>query len=66
MKKDKIYFVFALLIISQLPAHAYLDPGTGSLVLQVILATCAGIAYWVKAQWQSIKTFFKNHFAKEK
>ena len=65
MKKYS-YIIAALLIVSQLPAQAYLDPGTGSLVLQVIIATFAGIAIWIKAQWQAIKTFFNNLFNKNK
>ncbi len=65
MKRDLILFTLALCIISQLPAYAYLDPGTGSLIVQIILATCAGAAYWIKIQWHNIKEFFKRTCVKK-
>jgi hypothetical protein len=34
------------------PAHAYLDPGTGSMILQVILGGVAGIALAGKFYWR--------------
>lgn len=62
----KIYFVFAFLMASQIPAQAYLDPGTGSLVLQILIATFAGVIYWCKVQWNNIKGFFVNLCQKKK
>jgi hypothetical protein len=32
-------------------AHAYLDPGTGSIILQVLLGGIAGIALALKLYW---------------
>jgi hypothetical protein len=32
-------------------AHAYLDPGTGSMILQVLLGGIAGLAIVVKLYW---------------
>ena len=59
-KKDSLILVLGLVLASQLPAHAYLDPGTGSLVLQILLAMFAGIIYWVKIQWNNIKVAFQK------
>jgi hypothetical protein len=39
---------------------AYLDPGTGSLILQAIVATFAGAVVAVSVYWQKIKTFFRR------
>lgn len=39
-------------------AHAYLDPGTGSMVFQVIVGVVAGAAVIVKMQWARIHRFF--------
>ena len=47
------------------PAYAYLDPGTGSYILQMILAALLGAAFAVKLFWKNIKTFFKNLFSGE-
>ena len=45
-------------------AHAYLDPGTGSYVIQLLLATLFGAAFVVRLYWKNIKTFFANRFSK--
>jgi hypothetical protein len=38
--------------ISTSSAHAYLDPGTGSIILQVLLGGIAGLVLVVKLYWQ--------------
>lgn len=63
---SKIYFLFVFIVASQIPAQAYLDPGTGSLVLQILIATFAGVVYWCKVQWNNIKGFFINLCQKKK
>lgn len=37
------------------PAHAYLDPGTGSILLQSTLALIAGTAVTLKLYWSKLK-----------
>lgn len=39
-------------------AFAYLDPGSGSAIVQVILGGLAGVAVAFKLFWQRIKLFF--------
>ena len=39
-------------------AHAYLDPGTGSMVLQVILASVMGGLFVLKRYWHRLKARF--------
>ncbi|MEM9592780.1 MAG: hypothetical protein AAGD06_00850 [Acidobacteriota bacterium] len=41
-----------------LPAFAYFDPGTGSLLLQMILGGVAGIAVVVKLYWHKLLALF--------
>ncbi len=36
----------------------YLDPGSGSLLIQLILAAILGIGVAVRIFWRSIKAFF--------
>jgi hypothetical protein len=43
-----LYAVFAT------PAHAYLDPGTGSMILQVLLGGLAGLALAGRYYWHKI------------
>ncbi len=37
------------------PAHAYIDPGTGSLLVQGLIAAVVGIGVAVKLFWHKIK-----------
>ena len=38
------------------PAHAYLDPGTGSMILQVVLGGVAGAAVAGRFYWNRLLT----------
>jgi hypothetical protein len=40
------------------PAYAYLDPGTGSILLQLLLGGVAGGVVVFKLYWQRIKQLF--------
>ncbi|MBA3324481.1 MAG: hypothetical protein H0T41_04150 [Rhodobacteraceae bacterium] len=42
--------------LSTTPAHAYLDPGTGSMILQVLLGGVAGVALAGKLYWHRLLT----------
>jgi len=39
----------------------YIDPGSGSYFLQVIIAAVLGAAFWIKMSWQLIKAFFSGN-----
>jgi hypothetical protein len=40
------------------PAEAYLDPGTGSIVLQAVIAAVAAAAVALKLYWTRLKALF--------
>lgn len=42
------------------PAHAYLDPGTGSILIQVLLGGAAGAAAVLKLYWHNIRAYFSR------
>lgn len=42
------------------PAFAYLDPGTGSMMLQLLLGGVAGALVVLKLYWQNFKLYFRN------
>jgi hypothetical protein len=42
------------------PACAYLDPGTISYFLQILIAGLVGISVTIKLYWSSIAGFFKR------
>ena len=39
-------------------AEAYLDPGTGSMMLQIILGGIAAIGVAIKLYWYKLRLFF--------
>ncbi len=46
--------IVVLLALVAAPAHAYIDPGTGSAILQGILAALAAIALTAKLYWHRL------------
>lgn len=54
------YALFGILLFfsTTTPAHAYLDPGTGSLILQALIAGIAAALAAVKIFWLKITIFF--------
>lgn len=59
MRKSDIVLIgtlCALFIVR--PAHAYLDPATGSIVLQAVLAGIAAGALALKTFWHRLKGLF--------
>ena len=56
--------IICVLIISENSAHAYLDPGSGSFIFQIVIAGLLGALVAVKRFWINIKTFFKNMFSR--
>lgn len=56
-------FGFALLVcwclmLAERPAAAYLDPGSGSMLLQVLLGGVAGVAVIAKLYWGRLLALF--------
>lgn len=49
-----------LIIAHTGPALAYLDPGTGSILLQGLLALIAGTTVTVRLYWSKLKRFFSR------
>lgn len=43
----------------------YLDPGSGSFILQILLAALLGGAYAVKVYWKKIKRLFTRSSSQE-
>ena len=54
------------IILSTGDAHAYLDPGTGSIVLQAIIGTVAAASAVVGLYWARLKAFFASLSTRKK
>lgn len=46
-------------------AYAYLDPGSMSFILQIIIAIIIGGIFGIKLFWKNVKLFFNNFFYKK-
>jgi hypothetical protein len=48
------------LLIATRDAHAYLDPGTGSMLLQGLIAGIAAASVVFGGYWSKVKAFFSS------
>lgn len=55
------YQFFSLLKIGSLLSTAYLDPGSGSFILQVLVASLVGIGFALRGYWGKIKSIFRKN-----
>jgi hypothetical protein len=55
-----LMLAFALAMLLTGRAHAYLDPGTGSIVLQGLIGAAVGGLFVVKMQWARIKGWLSS------
>jgi hypothetical protein len=50
-------------IVTQFPLlrpQAYLDPGSGSFLIQILIAGLVGAAFIIRGSWKKIKGLFKH------
>lgn len=65
-KKYRISFFFICFsFFLTKDALAYLDPGTGSIILQAIIAAIATAGATITFYWRKIKNKIKNIFSKK-
>ena len=50
----------ALFFAATQPAQAYVDPGTGAMLLQLLLGGVAGLMVIIKLYWARLKEFFRR------
>lgn len=43
----------------------YIDPGSGSYILQMIIAAVLGLSFFFKNFWLAVKTFFTGKRSKD-
>lgn len=53
-------FGFVCTVLMPVPAHAYIDPGAGSMILQGLLATIAAAFLAIRLYWARIKAFLSG------
>ena len=55
--------LFFVLGFVPLPAFAYLDPGTGSMLLQGLIALIGGIVSTVALYWRTVVEFIRSRLS---
>jgi len=61
---SRVIFVIIILVVSSQNAFAYLDPGTGSMIFQVMIAGLLGLTYLLKTEitaiWHRMVSYLKG------
>ncbi|MDZ7698228.1 MAG: hypothetical protein U5R49_15340 [Deltaproteobacteria bacterium] len=60
-----VVFVFYMEALAAY-AYAYIDPGTGSMFIQAVLAVIAACAVSVGVFWRRLKAFLRRTFSRNK
>jgi len=60
----KLFSLLLCLLAFTQTAYGYIDPGTGSYIIQIFIAAFATILYAVKYFWRNIKDFFTRFTSK--
>ena len=68
MKRFYVYLTTNIIAIFLIVtnAYAYLDPGTGSFILQAIIGFLAAVSAGITYYWSRVKNFFLKIFKKNK
>ena len=63
MEKRSLFLSLMAVLFLTSPAYAYLDPGTGSILLQALIGGIAASVTVVSMYYQRIKAFFAGQSA---
>ena len=55
---DVRFIAFAVLVTAWLPAAAYIDPGSGSAIMSLIIGFFVALGLTVKTYWYKLKALF--------
>lgn len=60
MQSRLLFTILVTFLLMPLPALAYLDPTTGSMLISAIVGLFASLVLAIKTYWYRIKAFFKH------
>lgn len=60
----KILIFIALLVMTTKKSHAYIDPGSGSYLLQIFLAFVLGSSFALRSYWKKLFNYLSRFFKK--
>jgi hypothetical protein len=56
--KSSIAILVVGALLTATPAYAYVDPGTGGMLVQLVTGGVAGLAVLAKLYWSRVKAIF--------
>jgi hypothetical protein len=59
-----LYLLSSLVFVGQ--ADAYIDPGTGSMMVQALIAAIAAASVTIGIFWNRVRSFFSRWFGSKK
>jgi hypothetical protein len=59
--KIKLFLAFMLTALMAQPAFAYIDPGSGSAIMSVIIGLFVAIGITIKTYWYKLKSIFTRN-----
>jgi len=65
MKNASLLLVLYFVWVSETQVDAYLDPGSGSMLVQLLLGGVAGAAVIMKLGWERFRDMFRSSKTKE-
>jgi hypothetical protein len=61
-----LFFLIAFFVFITQKAYAYLDPGSGSFIMQIIIGAILGGLVTIKIYFHKVKSFFIKFFHRRK
>jgi len=55
----------SIVMVLSHPAYAYLDPGTGSMLIQAVIAIFVASSVFLSMFWKRVKAFLNRTFGKK-
>lgn len=62
IKLMSVMIIPLLSLVCPQDAHAYLDPGSGSYIFQILIASLLGALFAIKVYWIKVLSLFKKLF----
>ncbi len=67
MPRRILYWLPALLLLGTVQLRAYVDPGSGSFLIQMLIAGILGVSLTLKTLWRQFKSYIsRRHPSAEK
>lgn len=63
--KDLAWFAAIAAVVVPADAHAYIDPGTGSVIVQAVIGAVVAVGFFLKMNWLRVKHFVRKLFGGE-